>query len=115
MTQSSPAFSVRVEHPSAVQAVVSVAGDLDLGSSSTLSPALLDAVAYSIAVLDLTACGFCDSSGLRVILLASRQAKSVGTSLRIAGVGATVKRVMELAGAESYLNLFPDVERALSA
>ena len=108
-----PAFSVTVEQAAEGQVVVSVSGDLDLLGATKLHRPLTDALTSPVVVLDLSGCEFCDSSGLRTILAGLRQAGSADASLRIAGVGTSVVRVLELAGLLTELNLFPDVETAL--
>ena len=110
-----PGLTVGVERPRDGQAVVAVVGELDLAGTAKLHPVLLDAVASSVTVLDLCACTFCDSSGLRTILEAARQAEQTGGSFCLAGVGPSVARVLELAGVDAFLRLFPDVETALKA
>jgi anti-sigma B factor antagonist len=108
-----PELAVSVERPEDGRAVVAVAGELDLTGAGRLQPVLLDAVASPLTVLDLSSCVFCDSSGLRAIVEASRRAGEAGTSFRVAGVGSSVARVFELSGMDEILSLFPDVEAAL--
>jgi anti-sigma B factor antagonist len=108
-----PAFGVTVEFVTEEQAVVSVAGDLDLLGATKLHRPLMDALERPAVVLDMSNCRFCDSSGLRTVLEAVRRADAAGTSFRVAGVGTSVVRVFELAGLLTELTLFPDVETAL--
>jgi anti-anti-sigma factor len=108
-------FNVAVRLTSDDSAVVAVSGDLDLLGATKLHRPLMDALTHPVTVLDLTDCTFVDSSGLRTVLETMRRAESVGTSLRVAGAGRTVVRVLELAGLLTALNLFPDVETALKA
>ena len=115
MVSELPGLAVSVERPEDGHVVVGVVGELDLAGAAKLHPILLDAAASAVTVLDLGACTFCDSSGLRTILEASRQAERTGGSFRVAGVGLSVARVFELAGVAAFLRLFPDVETALKA
>ena len=110
-----PELTVSVERPEDGRVVVAVTGELDLVGAAKLHPVLLDAVASPLAVLDLTSCGFCDSSGLRTIVEAARRAGEAGNSFRVAGVGPNVARVFELSGMDEVLSLFPDAEAALKA
>jgi anti-anti-sigma factor len=93
--------------------VVSVFGDLDLLGATKLHLPLMDAMASSSIVLEMAGCGFCDSSGIRTLLHAMRQAESAGRSFRIAGAGKEVVRVLEVTGLLTTLKLYPDVQAAL--
>jgi anti-anti-sigma factor len=110
-----PELVVSVERPEDGRVVVAVAGELDLAGAGKLHPVLLDAVASPLTVLDLSSCLFCDSSGLRTIVEASRRAGEAGNAFRVAGVGSSVARVFELSGVDEFLSLFPDAEAALKA
>ncbi|HET9172912.1 MAG TPA: STAS domain-containing protein [Actinospica sp.] len=109
-------FTVAVEAVEAGErgrVVVAVSGDLDLWGATKLHLPLTDALKSPVVVLDLTDCGFCDSSGLRTLLHAVARAREEGTSLRIAGVGTSVLRVLEMTGLLSELSLYQDVPAAL--
>jgi anti-sigma B factor antagonist len=106
-------FTVNVRVTTDDCAVVAVSGDLDLLGATRLHRPLMDALAHPATVLDLTDCAFIDSSGLRTILEAMRRAEPAGSSFRLAGVGRSALRVLELAGLLGTLSLFPDVETAL--
>lgn len=115
MVSEVPGLTVGVARPGDGHAVVAAVGELDFAGAAKLHPILLDAVAFSATVLDLRACTFCDSSGLRTILEAARQAEQRGGSFCLAGVGPSVARVLELAGVDAFLRVFPNVETALKA
>ncbi len=113
-----PAFAVEVYHPNRGKTVVAVSGELDLGNAEKLRGPLIKAVSsisHECVVLDLSDCGFLDSSGLRLLLSAQRRAQATGSSLRIAGSGPAVVRVIELTAVDKFLRLFPDVPAALGA
>jgi anti-sigma B factor antagonist len=92
-----------------------VSGELDAASAGELRGPLMAALISSVVVLDLTPCSFCDSSGLGLIVEAWQRASVASCAFRVAGVDCadTVARTFELAGAEDFLDLFPDVESAL--
>jgi anti-sigma B factor antagonist len=108
------AFNVSVTADTADHAVVSVSGDLDLLGATKLHRPLSDALSRPVAVLDLSACEFCDSSGLRTILVGLQRARGTGHALRIAGAGKAVVRVFETAGLLTELDLYPSVPDALA-
>jgi anti-sigma B factor antagonist len=108
-------FNVAVRQTTDGCAVVTVSGDLDLLGATRLHRPLMDALAQRVVVLDMADCRFIDSSGLRTVLEAMQRAESAGNSFRMAAVGRSVVRVLELAGLLTTLSLFPDVETALKA
>jgi anti-sigma B factor antagonist len=94
--------------------VVTVRGELDLavaeGLSRTIEPLLRPG---ALVVLDGTDMSFLDSSGLRALLQAHKRAESDGAIFRVVAPQLPVRRVLELAGADAYLKLRPDVPAAL--
>jgi anti-sigma B factor antagonist len=94
--------------------VVTVRGELDLavadGLARTIEPLLKPG---AVVVLDGTEMTFLDSSGLRALLQAHKRAQSDGASFRVVAPQQPVRRVLELAGADAYLKLHPDVPSAL--
>ncbi|HEX4787799.1 MAG TPA: STAS domain-containing protein [Actinospica sp.] len=108
-----PAFTVDVAHPSERETVVSVAGDLDMRTGSELRRLLLGALTSAVVVLDLSACDFCDSSGLRTIFEAWHAAKAAGVSFRVAGVARGGARRFGITGFEQLVSQFPTVSAAL--
>jgi anti-sigma B factor antagonist len=92
---------------------VSFSGDLDLLSAQKLRGSLLEALTAPVVVLDLSACSFCDSSGLRTVMEASSRANATGCRFRVAGVGIPIARAFELSGVGDVLSVFPDVDSAL--
>ncbi len=60
---------------------------------------------------------FCDSAGLNVLLEAHREAQKAGVALILACVPSTLRRVLEMTGADQILRVFDtvaDAEAALS-
>jgi anti-anti-sigma factor len=106
-------FEVVVEAVEHDRMVVAVSGDLDLWGATKLHRPLMDALDTPVVVVDLSECGFCDSSGLRTLVQAVAWAGQEGVSLRLVGVGTPVLRVFEMAGLLSELSLYPDVPSAL--
>jgi anti-sigma B factor antagonist len=94
--------------------VVTVRGELDLAAADrlweTIEPLLLPGV---LVVLDGTDLTFLDSSGLRILLQAHKRAESDGAVFRLIAPQLPVQRVLNLAGADNYLQLRADVAAAL--
>ncbi|WP_234532383.1 anti-sigma factor antagonist [Streptomyces shenzhenensis] len=81
--------------------VVTVCGDLDLTSEPQLRRALRAALLRSShgVELDLRGVGFCDCSGLNVLLNARRQALKEGKQITLRQAGPAVERILEITGA----------------
>lgn len=77
---------------------VSADGEIDLGCAGTLSQVLAECLrtAPQGVDVDLTGIGFCDSSGLNVLLRAREHARAVGVPLTVSAVSAPVARVLDL-------------------
>lgn len=113
MSSEALAFAVAATRPAEDQAVVTITGELDLTSAEQARPVLLEALRRPIVVLDLSECTFCDSSGLRLILTAARQAATSEHTFRIAHASPAVARSFELIGLDAVLHSYPDVAAAL--
>ena len=86
--------------------VFHVSGELDNASAKALDDELRKAiVGPSPVVLDLSEVNFIDSTGLRVLVLAAKQAALNGTSLKIARVTERTRKMLELTGLDRVLPL----------
>ena len=75
-----------------------VHGDIDIAGGPTLESYVLRSEDGSPIVLDLRDVEFIDSSGLRTLLNATRQAQQHDTVVRLRNVGAAVRRMLEITG-----------------
>lgn len=108
-------FAARVGQPDGGRVVVTVSGELDLGTADRLWTDLEPLItARSVVVLDGTALNFLDSSGLRVLLRAGNRAAREGAAFRLVAPHPAVQRVLELAGAAGHLETRGTVEEALA-
>ncbi|MFJ8473498.1 STAS domain-containing protein [Kitasatospora sp. NPDC094011] len=97
--------------------VCALAGDLDI---ETLAPArsTLDRLLAErppLLVVDLAQVGFCDSSGLNLLLQTRMAAAAADVGFRLAAPSATVQRLLELTCTDSVFSLHPTVEAASAA
>lgn len=95
--------------------VVSVTGSIDALTAVELSDRLsseLEAGRSSL-VGDLDAVEYTSSAGLRVILATLKDARQRGGDLRLARVRPTVRRVLDLSGFTSILQVFDDLDDAV--
>ena len=98
------------------QAVVSVAGDVDMHSVSRLRAELVrlsEAPARQL-VLDFSGVEFMASAGVHVLLELSARLEAAGGSLALACAHPMVARVMSLTGADERVPMLPSVTEALA-
>jgi anti-anti-sigma factor len=84
--------------------VVAVRGELDIGSAPVLRDALLRLLADGEApelAIDASGVTFVDSSGLAVLLMASRRWNDAGTPLVLRCPSRALMRIVELTGAKA--------------
>jgi anti-sigma B factor antagonist len=98
------------------QAVVSVAGDVDMHSESQLRDELIRLTEASARqlVLDFSGVEFMASAGVHVLLEMSARLEAAGGSLALACVHPMVARVMSLTGADELVPVLPTVAEALA-
>ena len=96
-------------------ALIRVEGEVDLANAEELGSALRTRAAEegSAVVLDLRGVPFMDSTGLKVVLIASRDL--AGPLAVIAGAGSAVARLLDLAGVADRVPRFETEEDALGA
>ncbi len=83
---------------------VSAAGELDLASADAFTAAVADGLAAGPVVVDLSALTFMDSSGVRALNTALREASQHGRELRVRGdMQPSVVQILELSGMMSLL------------
>jgi anti-sigma B factor antagonist len=91
-------------------AVVSFAGDVDLEHSPAARRVLLDCVARGRGVIvDMSAVGYIDSSGIASLVEALQAARRQGTSLALAAVSPSALRVFKLARLDTVFTIHPTV------
>ena len=96
---------------------LSVRGSLDIATVPNLCARLerLRASGPLEAVLDLSDLDFCDSVGLRALLLAVREAEIERWRLQVvAPAGGPARRLFEVTGVEEFFNMQPQPQAATS-
>jgi anti-sigma B factor antagonist len=98
-------------------AVIALSGELDLAGAAALEdelgrlePGPLDAI-----VLDLSGVTFMDSSGLRLIAVASQRAQESGRRLALVPGGDQVMRVFEITRMRERLDFVDDPQTVTDA
>src|SRR6476659_9056305 len=97
-------FSVSVDSDADAH-TVTLSGELDIATADQLTQALesVQPVAGSRLVIDLTAVSFMDSTGLRVLIAANRNATAAGYTLVIVTGESPAKRVLELTRMDEHM------------
>ena len=103
---SEAAFDVEVT-PADSEALVRVAGEVDLATSPRLREALDGVIGSGVPVvrLDMSSVGFLDSSGISVLVDAQQRLQETSSRLVLHGVGDHIKRVLEISGLGSFFEL----------
>lgn len=94
--------------------VAELTGELDIASAPVLREQLLSLLrpGSSRLVIELSKVGFCDASGLAVLVNTGRRARLLGGFLRLAAVSPQVERVLRLTGLHRHFPIFPTVQAA---
>ena len=98
--------------------VLRVSGDLDAAEASTLSLALISAMASTgCVVIDLSECDFIDSSGIAAIVEAWRGPNGPESRGRLVLAGASdqVDRILRITGLDESIAIFDTTSDALAA
>ena len=97
-------------------AVVAFPGEFDINNAGDLAKQMRAAITpvVSVVIADLTTTVLCDSSGLRVIVLAYDWAKADNVELRLAVPPGLTLVVLKLVGLDQLLPIYPSLDKALA-
>jgi anti-anti-sigma factor len=97
-------------------AVVTLPGEIDMTNAHQVRQWLYAALATGTAVVvaDMTATRFCDTMGLRALVLAHKRAVVNSAELRVAVTSDAVLRVMGITKLDTVLRIYPSTEKALT-
>jgi anti-sigma B factor antagonist len=102
-------IEVHEEHPDGQHHVLTVTGDLDLGTVGHLCSRvarLRERAQAADVVLDLSRLDFCDSTGLRALLGEARETEICGGHLRVvAPCNGIARRLFEVCGVDQLLDV----------
>lgn len=109
-------MDIRTRHYNDV-AILSVSGRLDSVSTSDFSQVVNEQVAagYSRLVADLKKVDFLTSAGVKGLVQAAQLTRQRGGDFRLANAQAQVKYVLNLAGVDSVIKLYPNVVGATAS
>jgi anti-sigma B factor antagonist len=97
--------------------VVALPAEIDITNARRTRRQLYTALASGapVVVADMTATRFCDSQGLRALVLAHKRAAECNAELRVVMTSAAVLRVMAITKLDTVLRIYPSVGAALDA
>lgn len=103
--------------PFAEPAVVTMPAEIDISNAGAAATQLRAAIGprISVVVADLTKTAFCDSSGMRILLLAHDWAAADGVELRLAVPPGPALVILKLIGLDRLLPVYPTLDEALAA
>jgi anti-anti-sigma factor len=89
--------------------------EIDMANSGPIQQGLLSALRQRPAalVVDMTPTTFCDSAGVRAIMLTQRQAAAANCHLRLVISSPGVRRVFSLSGADQLAEVHSALASAL--
>jgi len=97
-------------------AVVSMPEEIDMANNTEVGDGLMATLDQHPAVLvvDMSQTTFCDSGGVRAVVLAHRKAAAIGVELRLVIAAPAVRQVFSLIGAERMFEMRADLASALA-
>lgn len=105
-TDSIRGFEITV-NSEAGSTVVALSGELDIATADRLTKVLdgLSVERGSRLIVDLSAVGFMDSTGLRLLITANRKAGENGYGFAVVAGGSPAKRVFELTKMDDHIKV----------
>jgi anti-sigma B factor antagonist len=97
--------------------VITLPNEIDITNAPQVSHELAAAFApgVSTVIVDMTPTTCCDSSGVRILALAHRQAAADHAELRVVAPAAAVLRIFELTGLDRLVAIYPTLDAARAA
>jgi len=68
----------------------------------------------TVVIADMTATTLCDNAGLRMLMMARRQAAALGTELRVHVPSPHIMRIMKIEEIDAELPLYQSLDEALA-
>jgi anti-sigma B factor antagonist len=96
--------------------VITLPAEIDAANGSEVREQLYSALATGVAVVvaDMTVTTFCDTLGVRALVMAHQQAKAGNVELRLAIPSASVMSAMTVMGLDGVLGIYPSLDAALA-
>jgi anti-sigma B factor antagonist len=97
--------------------VIKPCGRVDSGAAATFEAQCASLIGEGPAkvIVDFSQVDYISSAGLRVLLVAAKQAKALGGALTLCGLKGGVREVMAVSGFDTILGAHADVPEAAAA
>jgi anti-sigma B factor antagonist len=103
--------------PLVLPEIVALPDEIDITNSQRIGDELRAAFRrpdVAAVIADMTRTAFCDSSGIRHLLVANDIAAEVGAELRLVIESGAVLRVLQVTGLDRVLKIYPSLDDALT-
>jgi anti-sigma B factor antagonist len=102
--------------PLVVPEIVTLPREVDLSNAPRLGRELLGAFGprVTVVIADMSLTEFCDSSGIRHLLITNDAARARGCELRVVVPSPAVLRVMKTIGVDHVLRIYSSLAEALT-
>lgn len=90
--------------------LIMISGEIDLSNATFVEDQIASAITNHTlsAAIDLTAVGYIDSIGMRVLFALSRRLETAQIGLKlVAPIGSAARRVIEISGLDSIVTVEP--------
>ena len=100
--------------PLVVPEIVTLPDEIDVTNAPRVGEELLSALGPGVAVViaDMTSTVFCDSRGIRHLLLARGRAEQTGAELRLVIAASPVLRILQTIGVDRMFRIYPSLHAA---
>lgn len=97
--------------------ILSITGNIDALTSTTLTDYIKSQIKSGNVKLiaDVGGVDYTSSAGLRVMLAAVKETRSLNGDMRLANIQPNVQKVLELSGFTNILKIFSDVDSAVKS
>ncbi len=102
--------------PLVVPGIVALPAEIDIGNAVRVGDELGAALGSGAAIViaDMTLTEFCDSSGIRQLMMAHDRAVAGSAELRLVVRSAALIRVLQVMGVDRLLDIYPSLQAALA-
>ena len=96
-------------------ATITLPAEVGITNADQVRDELLRAIddGPELLMVDMTGTAYCAAAGIHVLMDARGRAEDAGIGLRVAAGAPTVRRVLQLTGADRLIGVYPSLEAAL--
>jgi anti-sigma B factor antagonist len=97
-------------------ATITLPAEVGIDNADQVREKLFRAIegAPELLIVDMTGTSYCAAAGIHLLLDARGRAGDAGIGLRVAAGAPTVRRTLQLTGADRLIDVYPSLESALT-